>query len=61
MIYFASTMKIISFISDRKQIIKILQHLNLWPVLYPEKTSTDARASPLPFPHFPRNLFSYIT
>jgi len=54
-------MKIISFITDRKQIIKILQHLNLWPIHYPEKTSTDARASPLPFPHFPRNPFSYIT
>jgi len=58
---FGSTMKIISFITDRKHIIKILQHLNLWPVHYPEKTSTDARASPLPFPHFPRNPFSSIT
>ena len=48
----ASSMKIISFITDRQQIINILQHLNLWPVQYPEKTSTDARASPLPFPHF---------
>jgi hypothetical protein len=54
-------MIIISFITDRKQIIKILQHLNLWPVHYPQKLSTDARASPLPFPHFPRNPFSYIT
>jgi len=56
-----STMKIISFITDRQKIIKILQHLNLWPITYPQKSSTDSRASPLPFPHFPRNPFSYIT
>jgi hypothetical protein len=53
-------MKIIAFITDRIQIIKILKHLDLWPVQYPVKLSTDTRASPLPFPLSPQNPFSSI-
>ena len=55
-----STMKIISFITDRQQIINILQHLDLWPIRYPQKPPSESRASPLPFPHFPHNPFSFI-
>jgi Putative transposase len=49
-----SPMSIISFITDRQQIIKILQHLDLWPVHYPEKTTDTAL---LPF----LSLVSLIT
>jgi len=55
-----STMKIISIITDRQQIINILQHLDLWPIRYPQKSPSESRASPLPFPHFPHNPFSFI-
>src|SRR4030042_4718319 len=47
------TMKIIAFITDHIHIIKILKHLDLWPVQYPLKLSADTRASPLPFPISP--------
>ena len=30
------TMKIIAFIIDRDEIIKILKHLNIWPIQYPQ-------------------------
>ncbi|MCK4822882.1 hypothetical protein KA005_44375 [bacterium] len=29
-------MKIIAFIQEREQIIKILKHLKIWPIEYPE-------------------------
>jgi hypothetical protein len=31
-----SEMKIIAFIQDREEIIKILKHMGLWPVQYPK-------------------------
>jgi len=30
-----SEMKVIAFIQDRDEIIKILKHINLWPIQYP--------------------------
>jgi hypothetical protein len=40
-------MKIIAFILEREEIIRILNHLRMWPIEYPKPTAIDARASPL--------------
>ena len=39
-------MKIIAFIPEREDIIRILKHLSMWPITYPEKITVSARASP---------------
>ena len=40
-------MKIIAFILEWEEIIRILKHLALWPIAYPKPAASDARASPL--------------
>jgi hypothetical protein len=45
-------MKIIAFIQEREEIIRILRHLQMWPIdypkpAYPKPAAADARASPL--------------
>ncbi|MBU4306307.1 MAG: transposase [Acidobacteria bacterium] len=52
-------MKIIAFILDlsacvhaqaeREEVIRILRHLQLWPIEYPEPAAIEARASPFDF------------
>ena len=39
--------KIIAFILDQEEVIRILKHLALWPIEYPEIKAAEARASPL--------------
>lgn len=39
-------MKIIAFILEREEIIRILRHLEMWPIAYPKPFAIDARASP---------------
>jgi hypothetical protein len=39
-------MKIIAFIQEWKEIIRILRHLKMWPIAYPKPATVDARASP---------------
>jgi hypothetical protein len=40
-------MKIIAFILEREEIIRILRHLAIWPIEYPKPAAIDVRASPL--------------
>ncbi|MCJ7526485.1 MAG: hypothetical protein MUP71_14870 [Candidatus Aminicenantes bacterium] len=42
-------MKIIAFILEREEIIRILRHLQMWPIAYPGPAAIEARASPLDF------------
>jgi len=42
-------MKIIAFILEREEIIRILKHLAMWPIEYPKPYLFDARASPFDF------------
>lgn len=39
-------MNIIAFIQEREEIIRILRHLQMWPIAYPNPPVVDARASP---------------
>jgi len=40
-------MKIIAFILEREEVIRILRHLEMWPIEYPKPVTIAARASPL--------------
>jgi len=40
-------MKIIAFIREREEIIRILRHLKMWPIAFPKPAAVEARASPL--------------
>ena len=40
-------MKIIAFIREREEIIRILRQLKMWPIDYPKPAAVDTRASPL--------------
>ena len=40
-------MKIIAFILERGEVIRILKHLALWPIDYPKPAAIEARASPM--------------
>lgn len=40
-------MKIIAFIFEREEFVRILKHLAMWPIEYPEIKAAEARASPL--------------
>ena len=40
-------MKIIAFILEREEIIRILRHLKMWPIAFPKPAAVEARASPL--------------
>ncbi|HUU26474.1 MAG TPA: hypothetical protein VM123_01560 [archaeon] len=42
-------MRIIAFIQERDEIIRILKHLSMWPIDYPKPAAIDTRASPLDF------------
>ncbi len=42
-------MKIIAFILEREEIIRILRHLKMWPIAYPKPAAVEARASPFDF------------
>ena len=42
-------MRIIAFIQEREEIIRILKHLAMWPIAYPKPCPIDARASPFAF------------
>jgi hypothetical protein len=33
--------------SEREEVIRILNHLRMWPIEYPKPAAIDARASPL--------------
>jgi len=44
-----SQMKIIAFIQEREEVIRILKHLTLWPIEYPKPAAVEARASPFDF------------
>ncbi len=44
-----SQMKIIAFILEREEVIRILRHLQMWPIEYPKPCSVEARASPFDF------------
>jgi len=39
-------MKIIAFIQEREEIIRIQRHLQMWPIEYPKPPVVEARASP---------------
>ena len=41
--------KIIAFILEREEIVRILKDLAMWPIEYPEIKAAEARASPLDF------------
>ncbi|MCX6558290.1 MAG: hypothetical protein NTW95_12810 [Candidatus Aminicenantes bacterium] len=49
-------MKIIAFIQEREEVIRILRHLKMWPIEYPKPAAVDARASP-----FPMNLLRKLS
>jgi hypothetical protein len=51
-------MKIIAFILEREEIIKILKHLAMWPIEYPESKAAEARASPIPLKLLEKFSFS---
>jgi hypothetical protein len=42
-------MKIIAFILEREEVIRILKYLAMWPIEYPGPASIEARASPFDF------------
>ena len=42
-------MKIIAFILAREEVIRILKHLEMWPIEYPKPCPVEARASPFDF------------
>lgn len=42
-------MKIIAFIQEREEIIRILIHLAMWPIEFPRPAAINAEASPLDF------------
>ena len=42
-------MKIIAFILEREEVIRILKHLAMWPIEYPGPAAIEARASPFDF------------
>jgi hypothetical protein len=42
-------MKIIAFILEREEIVRILKHLAMWPLAYPGPAAIEARASPFDF------------
>ena len=42
-------MKIITFILEREEIVRILKLLALWPIAYPKPATIDALASPFDF------------
>ena len=42
-------MKIIAFIQEREEVIRILKHLEMWPIEYPKTCPVEARALPFNF------------
>jgi hypothetical protein len=42
-------MNIIAFILKREEIIRILKHLALWPIVYPETKTAEASVSSFNF------------
>jgi hypothetical protein len=42
-------MKIIAFILEREEVIRILKHLEMWPIGYPKPCQVEVRASPFDF------------
>jgi len=42
-------MKIIAFILEREEVIRILKHLAMWPIEYPGPAAIETRASPFDF------------
>jgi len=44
-----SQMKITAFILEREEVIRILRHLQMWPIEYPKPSPVEARASPFDF------------
>jgi hypothetical protein len=42
-------MKVIAFILEREEVIRILKHLSVWPIAYPGPAAIEARASSFDF------------
>jgi hypothetical protein len=51
-------MKIIAFILEREEIIRILKHFSLGPIAYPEPATVDARVAPLDLKLLPKLSYS---